>query len=446
MNPLRKSLRALPAIAALSAFLSGCAGTAALMQEVDTAIGRGEYRSAIATLRNNHELYGSTSSVLYNLDLGLLYHYLGEPDSSIKFLLLAEREMEDLYTKSITGQFLSFVVNDNLLPYEGEDHEKVLVNLFLALNFAQKGDIDAALVEARKVDLKLREYTRRYDGKNTYKEDPFLRYLTGALYETAGEINDAFIAYRNAYRTYKDSEETYGTSPPSFLLDDIVRTATLMRFEEERLEFEKLGGHPYDRRRQQHEGSVLVVTYVGKGPRKIQIRPSVSIADTAGIIHTFQIALPKFQPRYFGGRVYEVILTSGHDTIASKADVAHNITAIAGKALDDRITNIYLKSGGRAVLKFLAAEKAKSDLKKNQSKLVNILGSIAIDAVIAATEQADTRMWRTLPAQIHLSRIHAPAGEYICTVNANDGAFTLRNVPVTVKPGKTSLVIVDDLR
>ncbi len=446
MKLILRSVRALPAIAALSLFLTGCAGTAALMQQVDAAIGKGDYRSAVAAIRSNKDLYGSKNSVLYNLDVGLLYHYLGEPDSSNKFLLQAEREIEELYTKSVTGQVLSFVVNDNLLSYEGEDHEKVLVNVFLALNFAEKGDIDAALVEARKVDLKLREYTRQYDGKNTYKEDAFIRYLTGVLYETAGEVNDAFIAYRNAYHTYRTYQSIYGTSAPDFLVDDVVRTAALMNFEEERLEFEKLGGKAYDRTRRRNEGSVLVVTYVGKGPRKDQIRPSVSIPDTAGIIHTFQIALPKFEPRYFGGREYEVMLASGRDTIVSRADVAQNITAIAGKALDDRIANIYLKSGGRAVLKFLAAEKAKSDLKKNQNKLINILGSIAIDAVVAATEQADTRTWRTLPAQIHLSRVHLPAGSYFCTVSANDGNFTLRDIPVTVRPGRTSFVIVDDVR
>lgn len=445
MKLIIERMRALPAIAALSLFVAGCAGTAALQQQVDNAIGQGDYRRAVAAIRNNTDLYGSKNSVLYNLDVGLLYHYLGEPDSSNKFLLQAEREIEDLFTKSVSGQILSFVVNDNLLAYEGEDHEKVLVNVFLALNFAEKRDIDAALVEARKVDLKLREYTRQYDGKNTYKEDAFIRYLTGVLYETAGEVNDAFIAYRNAYHTYKAYESTYGITAPGFLLDDIVRTATQMNFEEERLEFEKLGGKPYDRRRR-NDGSVLVVTYVGKGPQKSQIRPSVSIADTAGIIHTFQIALPKFEPRYSGGREYEVMLASGRDTIVSTADVAYNITAIAGKALDDRITNIYLKSGGRAVLKFLAAEKAKSDLKKNQNTLVNILGSIAIDAIVAATEQADTRAWRILPAQIHLSRIHLPVGSYVCAVSANDGNFSLRDVPVEVKPGKTSIVIVDDVR
>ena len=78
------------------------------------------------------------------------------------------------------------------------------MNVYLALNFAAQGLPDEALVEARKVDLKLKEYARQYEGKNAYQEDAFARYLSGILYESTGEINDAFIAYKKAYEAYAD--------------------------------------------------------------------------------------------------------------------------------------------------------------------------------------------------------------------------------------------------
>ena len=98
------------------------------------------------------------------------------------------------------------------------------------------------------------------------------------------------------------------------------------------------------------------------------------------------------------------------------------------------------------MLKFLAAEKAKNDLKKSDNKFANILGSIVIDAAIGATEQADTRAWRTLPAQIHLARMNVKPGKYRLRVASDDGQFTLDNIAVEVKPGKTEFVIVDDVR
>lgn len=439
-------MKALGLYTALSLFLAGCASTEALQREVDANIARGNYKQAVEQIRENRKLYGEKNSVLYNLDIGLLYHYLGEPDSSNKFLLEAEKEIDELYTKSISQEVLSFVINDNILPYEGEDFEKVMVNIFLALNFAEKGMTDDALVEARKVDLKLREYSRQYAGENTYREDAFIRYITGALYESAGDVNDAFIAYRNSYETYKTYEQNYGTAAPGFLVDDLVRTAALNAFTEEEEEFEKLGGKPANVRKAKHEGSIIVVTYVGQAPRKDQIRPSVSIPDSAGIIHTFQIALPKFVPRYQGGREYSVEAVSSSDSIFAIPELAQDITAIASKALDERITRIYLKSGGRALLKFLAAEKAKSELKKNESTLANIFGSIAIDLLVGATEQADTRAWRILPAQIHIARMNVKPGTYTLKIASSDGQFTLRDVRVNVRKGKASFVIVDDVR
>jgi hypothetical protein len=126
--------------------------------------------------------------------------------------------------------------------------------------------------------------------------------------------------------------------------------------------------------------------------------------------------------------------------------VAEDVTAIAARTLDDRLTMIYLKSGGRALLKFLASEKAKSEIKKKKDETANVLGSIAIDLFVGATEQADLRTWRTLPSQFQLARFNVPAGEYEVTVAAMDGLYTLPNQKVVVRPGRTELVIVDDVR
>jgi len=429
--------------------LSGCGISANLYEEVDKNLARGDYEAAITTVKDNKNKYGDKNIVLYNLDLGILYHYAGEVDSSIKYLLEAEREIDELYTKSISQAALSFVVNDNLLPYEGEDFEKVLVNIFLALNFALKGESDEALVETRKVDLKLRQYSRQYDGKNRYQEDAFIRYIAGVLYESGGETNDAFISYRKAYEAYQTYSREYGTPVPPFLLDDLVRTATLMAFTEETQQYVALGGNAYDKTRRRGEGSLLVVVYSGLSPIKTENRITVSVPDTAGIVHTFQIALPKFTPRSKHPRSYSVTVTAParEDTFSTTTIVAENISAIADKALKDRLTLIYLKSGGRAVMKFLAAEAAKQEIRKEgDNKLANIFGSIAIDVAVGTTEQADVRSWRTLPGEIQLARVHLPPGDYLLSVTSTDGAYEWNDVPVNVRAGKTTILPVDDIR
>jgi hypothetical protein len=441
-----KALRWLPA--ALSLALLSCGPSTEFYRNVESDLANRQYDSAIDQVRAHASDYGDKSIVLYELDMGLLFHYAGQYDSSNAYLLAAEREIDDLYTKSISLAAVSVILNDNVLPYEGEDFEKVLINVFLALNFASKNEPDEALVEARKVDLKLREYARQYEGKNTYQEDAFVRYIMGALYESAGEINDAYISYRQAHDAYAIYENNYGTSEPSFLLDDLVRTATLMSFDEEAAEFQALGGSPFERSGRPF-GSLIVIAYAGRGPIKHEIRPSVSIADDKGVVHTFQVALPKFGSRFNSDRKYEIIAwaadSTGADTVYS--EVGENVSAIAAKALDDRIALVYLKSGGRALLKFLASEKAKAGLtKKEEDKVGNFLKSLAVDLAVGASEHADLRTWRTLPAEVQIARLYLSPGEYLVSVSGTDGKQVMQASSFSVRAKRTTFLIVDDLR
>lgn len=431
---------------ALLFLLISCAGTAEFYEEIDREVSSGNYHNALNEIRESRQLYGENSSVLFDLDMGLLFHYAGLYDSSTNHFFNAERQIEDLYTKSISREALSLILNDNILPYEGEDFEKVLVNVFLALNYARQGMTDDALVEARKVDLKFREYSRKYEDKNRYKDDAFIRYLAGVLYESGGEINDAFISYQKAYDAYQFYSSEYGTKAPSFLLDDLVRTATMLDFSEEAEQYRSLGGKPFIRGAK-HDGSVIFIIYSGKGPIKEEVRPTVRIPDSSGTIHTFQIALPKFVPRNRENHNYIINLVSGNDTLSSHTELAEDITAIAEKTLDDRLTLIYLKSGGRALIKFLAAEKMKKEMKKGSDNiLTNILGSLAVDAAIGATEQADLRTWRTLPAEIQLARFNVQPGRYQIHVLDGSEAHTLKVDTVHVKAGRSSIAVAHDIR
>jgi uncharacterized protein len=432
--------------AAFAFFLASCGPSTQFYRDVDAFTAKGEYLRAAEEVRKNEKAYGDKSTVLYKLDLGALYHYAGEYDSSNAYLFAAENEIDDLYTESISLKVLSFITNDNVLPYDGEDFERVLINVFLALNYASKGMDEDALVEARKVDLKLKDFAKRYEGKNKYREDAFIRYIAGVLYENEGEINDAFISYKQAFDAYSNYTKEYDTPAPPFLLDDLVRTGTLLSFDEDVAQYSDLGGKFPDPA-QKKNGSILIVTYTGQAPTKVEERPTVSIPDSAGTLHTFQVALPKFEPRYRHGRTYTVSLRDSDTPTGTQTVLAENLNAIAAKSLSDRLGLIYLKSGGRALAKFLAAEKAKKDINEgNGSKTKNFFASLAIDLVVGVSEQADTRGWRTLPAEFQLARISVPPGHHVLSVTSSDGGYVMKSVEVDVTRGKTAFVTVDDIR
>jgi uncharacterized protein len=432
----RRSLIAVGLLLVLMVVLWGCGMKTDFYRELETSLAAKNYEVALRTLQGQEEEYGEKNVVLYNLEMGTLTHYGARYEESNRYFLAAEKTMEELYTKSITTEAAAVVLNDNLIPYEGEDFEKVFVNLFLALNFAEMGNIEEALVEARKVDLKLNQYSRKYEGKNVYKQDAFVRYIMGMLYEAAGEVNDAFISYKKAYEGYKMYDSQFKTTCPSFLKADLVRTAALLRFDEDRRRFENEFNIRYTRPKKK-EGSVVMVIHSGRGPIKEENKIKVTIPDNDAVLHTFTVALPKFISRERKQAAYDVEVGSKSAPLQkTPAELGEHVTEIARKSLDDRIGLVYLKAGGRALLKFLASEAAKKEWKKDGDETGNFFKSLLVDIAVDATEQADVRTWRTLPNQMFLVRVNLPPGTHNFTLTGRNPHRDLLADQVTVKEGK----------
>ena len=425
--------------------LAGCGMKTDFYREVEQNIAIRNYAVAVDRLERSEESFGEKNEVLYNVEMGSLLHYASRFEESNRHLLAAERKMEDLYTKSISTEAAALLLNDNLIPYEGEEFEKVLVNLYLALNFVQMGDVEGALVEARKVDLKLNQYSREYEGKNVYKQDAFVRYVVGVLYEAAGESNDAFISYRKAYEGYREYAGQFKTPCPSFLKADLVRLAAQLGFEDERKRFEREFSLRYSRPKKP-EGSVFVVIHSGRGPIKEENKLRVSVPDKDGVLHTFVAAVPKFVSREKIQSRYDMNIGGpGGGPRRVPAELGEYVTEIAKRSLQDRLTMIYLKAGGRALLKFLASEKAKKEWKKEGDGLGNLFKSLAVDLAVNATEAADTRTWRTLPNQMFIIRAQLPPGTYSLTFTGYNPLRDLVSQDVTIRSGKVEFRVIPDV-
>ncbi len=209
----------------LPLLLAACGPSTHLYVQVDHHLLQRNFEAADTVVANGEKRYGSRNELLYHLDRGMLLHLAGRYQESNRFLDGAQRIAEELYTKSITGQAGSLLTNDNTLPYEGEDFERVMIHVISALNYVFLDEWDEALVEARRVDHQLNLFNDRYEKKSVYQEDAFARYLSGLLYEARREWNDAWIAYRKAHEAYRTYETQYGTPPPEALESDLLRTA-----------------------------------------------------------------------------------------------------------------------------------------------------------------------------------------------------------------------------
>lgn len=429
-------------------FLTACAPSLHRQQAVEQHLLSHRYAEADAAVEKGKADYGDRNILLYYMDRGFLLHLAGRYPESNQFFEKAAEEVERLYTQSVSTHAGAMLTNDNLLPYGGEDFETVLIHLFSALNYAALNQWDDALVEARQVDARLNLLSDRHAEKSVYKEDAFARYLSGVLYESRGEFNDAFIAYRKAHEVFQDYKKQYQTPIPARLGLDLLRMSRSLHLSAEEEEYKTLFPQSAALASQPPPpgaGEAVIVTYEGRSPVKEDTFLDAPIPDGSGGVYVVRVAFPKFVPRPSRVGSVEVRFRQGETVIKQRSDLMEDITAIAKKDLDDRIGRISSKAIARATAKYLAARTAKHEAKKRGGEGAELLTGLLTNVYSVATEQSDKRSWQTLPGKIRLARIPLPAGEWQGTIAYYSDQGQLieeRPLPLlTIEKGKKRFVI-----
>jgi hypothetical protein len=370
----------------------------------------------------------------------------GDYQQSNAVLEQAEEELDRLYTRRISTETFAFMTNDTALPYEGDPYEQVLINVLKALNYARLGQWQDALVEARRIDHRLNVLSDRTKEKNAYRDDGFARYLSGILYESTGDVNNAFIAYRKAYETFDATRAWSHTAVPSQLREDLLRTAEALHFTQELAEYRSVfpGTRWETSQALQQLAQVVVISYNGRAPRKedqfldlpisldaLQLvllnrgfaqsnRYSNQAVDTVlyGLNgRVVRVALPRLVPQKMHVTVDRVSLVPDNGTrVMVNTELVHNVTALADKALSERMAGITVKALARAATKFAMAEGATRGAQqaagKDAAPWVGLLVGLLTKGLAVASEEADKRSWQTLPDEIHLARVWVPPGRY----------------------------------
>lgn len=406
------------------AFICGCAPLN-FYSKIDPYIISGDYKSADAIVEKEKKQYEGMHELLFYFDKASLLQMLGDYKASSQNLSLAEDKIDSLYTKSATKEVSAFLTNDMNLPYEGEDFEQVMINIMKSLNFMYSNDFDGARVEARKVNNRLNLLSDRYEGKNKYKDDAFARYLSAFSYEAEGNLNDAYIDYKKSYKAYTDYGGLYGTQVPEELKADLMRVSQAMHNTDDFNEYKNNfpGVTFFNQNYINARGEMLIVIYDGQAPYKISTYiQSPVYNDKTKQTTLVRVAFPKFKTRDY------MIQNASVNLNGKQFDsfVSEDISTMAVKNLEEKNGLISLKAIARATAKYLAAQAISSGVK-------NAYLDLAVNIFNIATEQADTRSWRTLPGRFHIIRLQLNPGKYNIKLKLNMADGTVRDEVIPIK-------------
>ncbi len=368
------------------------------------------------------------NKLLYYLNRGITHHVMQQYEVSNAFFEQAYLIHEDFVAHPFDVA-LSFLVNPTLTDYHGEDHEILLIHYYKALNYLQLGDLSAALVECRRLNIQLNQLSDKYTAPDTYRRDAFIHVLMGLIYQANHSYNDAFIAYRNAVEIYEeDYKRLFGVDVPFQLKKDLIYAAYKTGFYDQVAHYQRKFQLRYDPSHEIEGGDVVCFWNNGLGPIKQEwgldfalVRGAGGVInfvnDELGLVfpfplsndshanqdlsdlHFLRVAFPTYIERPL---LYEKATIQVRNDVYP-LEVVENINAISFRVLHERMILELSKSLMRVAIKKVTEYQVR---KQNE-----ILGTL-VGIVNFATEKADTRNWQTIPHTISYARLRLPAGQH----------------------------------
>jgi tetratricopeptide (TPR) repeat protein len=445
MKRLLKKCRVLLIGATGLLFLVSCASTytyQAHYLDADALVSQRDFIGASKVIEKNKEIvYKEKDRVLYYLDAGMLYHFSGEYEMSNQALSSAEQGIEDLYTKSISKALTSGVLNDNALDYSGEDYEDIYLNIFKALNYIALGDNESALVEIRRVHIKLgiledkyRELINEYnqsdeaEGEIEARELRFYnsalaRYLGMLLYRADGAFDDARIELDEIREAFREQSQLYDFEMPELPEQrglDGKAHLSVMAF---------TGFSP----RKMAEtfyidtgNNMIYITSVSQNKEYVNEAMGFNFLLMPGVDpgHHFKFQYPRMDLQ--GSRIDRIVLLVDGASV-KELPLFENMESIGQEIFLIKQPLIVGRSLIRTVIKGIAKEAGKEAMKEQMSNdmgglLMGALIGVAADVAVDATENADLRVSHYFPAYAHALDLPLEPGNHTVQLEYYSGS------------------------
>lgn len=379
-------------------------------------------------------------ALLRHMYRGVIALHAGEFEAGSKSMDRAWALVDDRFTKRVSTGAASLVTSDATLPYYPGLTERMFIPYYGALNWLARNELDETAVEARRLATLLASES---DELPPAELRGVLRYVTGVLFEAAGERQDALVAYRNAAALLGELPGDTTVAPMGY--GDVV---VLLE--------DGFVGRPEPRSLGVYmSGDELVALTTGDADGRLAMAqvverrifdPNFAHARTlqTGWL-TYEVNWANFGPPSRVSGSVEV-RTNPASFATLSADVTSAVQRDFEREQPARLARALVRTAVRyAAIRAAeqsfdkgAEKRKKKDGDKGWGSMLLGAGLLATSLTSAAIDQPDLRAWQVLPDRITVARLRLPVGEHPIEVARGDDAVSLGKV--TVRDGAITVM------
>lgn len=407
-----------------------CATNVNLFREIDYAVNRSDFDTAIEAIirgqSGNNVIYTERNSILLFLDKGLLEHYAGNYAASSIDLQNAERLIEEAYTRSISENFLSYILNDNVKEYPGEDFEDIYLNVFNALNYFNMGNTEGALVEIRKLSTqsgKLDMLARRHEyvdprtGENlntlvhretgvsqlpdtvstNFSNSALARFIGAIFFQGINNEDSARIEFDQVHRAFNTNRNIYRHPVPK-----AVEEARDINIPE-------------------GKSRLNILSFAGLSPIKQEQTILQFLPFRHPVLQIATFKLPVLVRRPSQITRIEAYVNGNGVSQRFNLELLEDMGAVIEETFKTRFSSIFLKTYIRALVKYSIADVAAAEATRRQGGLAGLAVAVAARSALEMSESADIRMSRFLPDRAYIGGINLDPGTYSVIIKYYNG-------------------------
>lgn len=469
-----KQARNYALLAVCLSLTTGCSTFRSYSDETQTLVSNLTQGQVDQALNQHESNTSSDKDILYFLEKGELQRLKKlYPETIATWTqadqMVAQWENEAKITGSKVGEAVgSAVVNDKLRRYDGEDYEKVMLSTRLALAYLAAGKSEDALVEIKKTwerenliktlhekDIDEAENEAKAKGYKTNVEDlsgypiatlnspdvtnlkngyqnAFSHYLSGFLYEAAGEVALASASYRTAIELQPSLSVL--KSGLAELESRLAAPVTPVTLAQEVVETPKIAAKKSSKKTKTKKGKTKAVKQaVAISKPVVKTSPFIPVSNDSDVLFVVETGVAPFKksiliplPVPYAGIVpisFPVLetnpisankataITLPNNATTQLATIA-SIENLSRRSLKDNLPWIMVRAAIRAAVKGGAQAAV-----YNQ----NLIAGLAVNAINVATEQADERTWGLLPSEITIARVKLPQGQSTVKIQTSQG-------------------------